>query len=251
MKRVGLVLASFGLACVAHTQAPRLYSTAELEQHISYADVVRDGVRIGGIPRYSLVNFIHKEHLDFSKRFGVFTGFSLRNTGLIYNLNEHRRVKERVLTAGMPLGIKMGGMQRGLYVALGGEVELALNYKHKLLVDGNRVAKFNDWFSQRTQLLNPSLFAGVRFRGGETALYLRYYPLNWYNEDFTVRQGEAITYPNAGKTGRLFTLTWSVNLDCNCGCPQSRGAACCTPTRTTEAPATPPDQGSVDHHQQR
>lgn len=248
MKSSLLVLASLVLVSVT-SQAQRLYSTAELEIQLSYADVSNYGVHLPGIPRYSPFNFIHKEHLDFGKHFGLFTGISLRNTGFVYKLDEHRRINERVITLGAPFGVKIGRMQRGFYVAFGGDMELALNYKQKLFVDGKKQSKFNEWFSPRTQLLNPSLFLGARFKGGESALYLRYYPLNWYNEQYAVGIGEELTYPNAGKYASLFTLTWAINLDCNCGCPQSQasrpaapaGGRCCTTPGSAPAPEPLPE----------
>jgi len=197
--------------------AQRFYTQTEAELQLSYANVTHDGFRLNGIPRMSVFpNLVYKAHVDFGRHFGFFTGLSARNTGFIIDLNQHDRLKQRVLTAGVPFGLKVGGMTRGFYVMAGGEMEVAVNYKEKLFVDGKRAYRFNEWFSERTEVFIPSAFAGARFKGGGTAVYLRYYPMSWYNPDFRTMGEDGVAYPNAGKQASLYTLTFAFNLDCGC-----------------------------------
>lgn len=137
MKNLWLLLAS-SVLLVSTTNAQRLYSTVELEVQLSYASVTEHGVPLQGIPRYSPFNFVHKEHVDISKHFGFFSGFSIRNTGFVYKLDEHQRINQRVLSVGMPLGVKIGSMQRGFYLAMGSEIELAINYKQKMFLTAKK-----------------------------------------------------------------------------------------------------------------
>lgn len=221
-----LTLASFLVSTSLIGQ--RLYSTSEFETQFSYAAVQQNGTNLQGVPRFSYPNIIHKANLDFGKHFGLVSGLSFRNTGFIYKVSDNEKFKHRLMTLGVPLGIKIGGMQRGFYVALGGEMEMAINYKEKHFLDGEKT-KFNEWFSGRTELFNPSLFAGARLNGGESAIYLRYYPKNFFNTNYAVGNGEQVSYPYRGLSANTFTLTFAFNLDCNCGCAQSRSGGCHAP----------------------
>ncbi len=206
-----------------------IYSTNGGEFIFSFADVDAGGADINNIIRFSA--FFHagqKWHFDFGKNFGLFTGYGIRNVGFItegdgieeaefqeFIENEPDlddiRVKRRSYTLGVPLAFKVGNLERGAYVFGGGELELMFNYKAKLFVDGDKEEKFNEWFSDRTNLLNPSVFGGVQFPGGLT-LQVKYYLLNFLNQDFTQRVGGVNVQPFSNVDSRMFYLSVSYNL---------------------------------------
>ena len=144
------------------------------------------------IPRYSTFFHIGEQfHVNLGNSFGLYTGVGVRNIGMINRLNDTIKIKQRVYALGIPVGIKLGDMQKRVYAALGAELELFFNYKQKTFLGsgrGEKVEKFNEWFSDRTPLLSPSLFVEFNFKKG-TYLKLRYYPMNFLvadKQNFTV-----------------------------------------------------------------
>ena len=129
---------------------------------------------------------------------------------MINRLNDTIKIKQRVYALGIPVGIKIGDMQKRLYAALGAELELFFNYKQKTFLGsgrGDKVEKFNEWFSDRTPLLNPSLFVEFNFKKG-TYLKLRYYPMNFLvadKQNFTVNNIKTGFRP---ETSQLFALSF-------------------------------------------
>ena len=163
------------------------------------------------IPRYSTFFHIGEQfHVNLGKSFGLYTGVGVRNIGMINRLNDTIKIKQRVYALGIPVGIKIGDMQKRLYAALGAELELFFNYKQKTFLGsgrGDKVEKFNEWFSDRTPLLNPSLFLEFKFKKG-TYLKLRYYPLNFLvadKQNFTVNNIKTGFRP---ETSQLFALSF-------------------------------------------
>jgi hypothetical protein len=163
------------------------------------------------IPRYStFFHFGEQLHVNLGKSFGLYTGIGVRNIGMINRLNDTIKVKQRVYALGVPVGIKLGDMQKRVYAALGAELELFFNYKQKTFLGsgrGDKVEKFNEWFSDRTPLLNPSLFVEFNFKKG-TYLKLRYYPMNFLvadKQNFTVNNVKTGFRP---ETSQLFALSF-------------------------------------------
>lgn len=163
------------------------------------------------IIRYStFFHFGEQLHVNLGKSFGFYTGIGVRNIGMINRLNDTINIKQRVYALGIPVGIKIGDMQKRLYAALGAELELFFNYKQKTFLGsgrGDKVEKFNEWFSDRTPLLNPSLFVEFNFKKG-TYLKLRYYPMNFLvadKQNFTVNNIKTGFRP---ETSQLFALSF-------------------------------------------
>ena len=161
--------------------------------------------------RYStFLHFGEQFHVNLGKSFGLYSGIGVRNIGMINRLNDTIKVKQRVYALGIPVGIKLGDMQKRVYAALGAELELFFNYKQKTFLGsgrGEKVEKFNEWFSDRTPLLNPSLFVEVNFKKG-TYFKLRYYPMNFLvadKQNFTVNNIKTGFIP---ETSQLFALSF-------------------------------------------
>ena len=210
----------------AQPPKPNIYSTNGGELIFSFVDMENGGEDITNILRFSA--FFHagqKWHFDFGNNFGLFTGYGIRNVGFItendgiqedefeefWGSEEDLRVKRRSYSLGLPLAIKLGDFKRGTYVYGGGELDLMFNYKAKLFVDGDKEEKFNEWFSDRTNLLNPSVFGGVQFPGGVN-LQFRYYLLNFLNQDFTQRVDGVEMQPFRNVDSRMFYISIFFNL---------------------------------------
>jgi len=181
---------------------------------LSFASMKENGEHMRNIPRFTLFfNIGSNFNKDFSKNFGIFTGLNLKNIGLISKPTDSLKLKQRVYTVGVPLGIKIGDVTGGsFFFFAGGEIDLAINYKEKQFVDGRKVHKFNEWFSDRTPLLMPSLFAGVRVNPG-FGLKVQYYPQNFFNRDFKTKDksGNAI-YPYKNLEANLIFVTLGYNF---------------------------------------
>lgn len=163
------------------------------------------------IPRYStFLHFGEQLHVNLGNSFGLYTGIGVRNIGMINRLNDTIKVKQRMYALGVPVGIKIGDMQKRVYAALGAELELFFNYKQKTFLEsgrGEKVEKFNEWFSDRTPLLNPSLFVEFNFMKG-TYIKLRYYPINVLvadKQNFTVNTIKTEFRP---EISQLFALSF-------------------------------------------
>lgn len=62
-------------------------------------------------------------HYDFNQSFGFYTGIGIRNVGMINELNDSLKLKQRAYGLGVPVAIKVGNVH-GLHVSAGAEAEL-------------------------------------------------------------------------------------------------------------------------------
>ncbi len=161
--------------------------------------------------RYS--TFLHlgeQLHVNFSNTFGFYTGIGMRNIGMINRLSDSVKVKQRVYSVGIPVALKIGNMGKKAYAAFGAELELFFNYKQKTFKGsgrGDKVEKFNEWFSNRTELFNPSVFAEFNFGKG-TYIKVRYYLNNFLiagNQSFTLNN---VKYGFRPEKSQLFSLSF-------------------------------------------
>lgn len=204
-----------------------VYSTSGGELIFSFADVSSGNASIGSNLRFSA--FFHLGeywHFDFTNSFGMFTGFGMRNIGMITKddgvlIAEHLgiltpgagdvKIKRRSYSLGVPLAFKIGNFKRRTFVYAGGEAELMFHYKEKLFIDGDKEDKFGEWFSGRTNIINPSLFGGIQFPGGVN-LKFRYYMLDFLDQDYTERINGVEVRPYQGLETRMFYISLSLNL---------------------------------------
>lgn len=210
-------------------QSVEIYSTNGGEFIFSFADVDVNGADASGIVRFSA--FFHvgqKWHFDFGNNFGLFTGYGIRNIGFITENDgisiaefadeiqpgDDVKIKRRAYTLGIPLAFKIGNFDRNTFVYGGAEVDFLFNYKEKLFIDDDKEEKFNEWFSDRTNLLMPSVFGGVQFPGGVN-LQFKYYLTNFLNQDYTERVDGVNVMPYQEVDSRLFYLSVSFNIGRN------------------------------------
>ena len=204
----------------------KIYSTSGGELIFSFADVENSGGSISANPRFT--GFFHIGefwHFEFTNNFGLMAGFALRNIGMItkddgiltqehvglFDENDDVKIKRRSYSFGVPLALKLGNFNRRAFVFAGAEAELMFHYKEKLFLNGKKEDKFNEWFSDRTNLINPSVFGGIQFPGGVN-LKFKYYLLDFLNPDYTQTiNGDRVRLYD-GLTSNIFYISLSVNL---------------------------------------
>ena len=95
----------------------KTYSTTGGELIFSFADATVNGVNATTTFRFSpFFNVQTQVHHDLTEKFGILTGFNIRNVGFIFDPGTY--YKTRNYTVGLPLGIKLGNME-GKYLFTG------------------------------------------------------------------------------------------------------------------------------------
>lgn len=179
-----------GLMASAQEQVPkRVYmkSASEFIFSMGNMNAFADSMRmvemdVSPIVRFS--GFFHLQeqlHVDFSKSAGFYTGIGLRNIGMINQLNDSVKVKQRAYSLGIPIAFKFGKLPQGYYVAMGAEAELFFHYRQKDIYDGAK-RKYDEWFSNRVNLINPSVFIDIHSNRG-TYLRLKYYLMDFLDAE--------------------------------------------------------------------
>lgn len=193
-RRSCILLVALPVFAVAQKQheIKKWYSVSASEIIFSAGDLSVDSLSVDNVVRFSA--FFHAQqqaHFNFSKHLGIYTGFGVRNVGFIHRFKvgeEDLKIKQRSYAAGIPLAIKIGNMEKGVYVALGGEAELMFNYKQKIFYDGEK-SKKSEWFSDKVNLFNPSAFAEIRFKKGS---YIRF---KYYMQNFLTNKENKFIIP--------------------------------------------------------
>lgn len=169
-----------------HNAAPinQWYGMTGVQLIFSEGNVDDNGTNIADILRFTCFFHVqHQFHYDFGKAFGLYTGFSIINVGFIHALSvpdeTSATLKQRSYSFGIPLGLKLGNMPSGNYLAFGAEGECMFAYKQKILYGGNKTISTDSWFSNKdVNLFNPSLFAELRFHKG-SYIRFKYYLFNF------------------------------------------------------------------------
>lgn len=125
----------------------------------------------------AFINQQMQYHIDVGKYTGSYTGLGIRNVGFIHTFGDTLKIKQRAYALGLPVALKAGNMEKGVYFAAGAEMELFFHYKEKTFLHGEK-KKNSEWFSDRTDLFHPSIFAEIGLGHG---IYLRY---RYYLTDF-------------------------------------------------------------------
>jgi hypothetical protein len=189
---MALTLVAFSVSAQETNKKERktFYSTAGGDGGIlSLGKVEMNGRNINPTLRYSPVfNFGTNFHWDATKNAGLFVGWNVRNIGLITDDNpavSKDRFKRRLYTFGVPLAIKLGDLEKENFFYAGAEVSMAVHYKEKRFIDGDRKKKekFNEWFSDRTPRIMTSAFAGFHFRKN-FSIKAQYFFTNFFNTDY-------------------------------------------------------------------
>ena len=113
--------------------AQSFYTTSSGELILSLADINSgDQPKPQNIVRFSpWFNVQMLGNYDFNKNLGMFFGLNIRNVGYIAKDNNTQiKKKYRVYDMGIPIGIKLGDLDR-FFIYGGYEFELPFNYKEK------------------------------------------------------------------------------------------------------------------------
>lgn len=163
------------------------------------------------VVRFSMFfHFQSQWHYDFNKNFGIYTGMGVRNIGFIHNWkveDEELKIKHRSYSLGVPLAIKFGNIERGVFGAIGAEAELMFAYKRKIFYDGDK-KKESEWFSDKVNLFNPSVFAEIKFKRG-TYIRAKYYLMDFLTdkEDRFVLPGNNTAIVHRHEASTLYSIS--------------------------------------------
>ena len=207
----------------------RFYHTGTGEIIFSGASVRYNGdygiTDLNTLPRFTL--FFHTQQMinfDLSSRFGLYSGASLRNIGLITEgryqhmgftgidgnhefWNADTRIKRRSYSLGFPLALKAGNIRKHTYLYAGGEYEWMFHYKQKLFIEGEKIDKETEWVSPRVYPWIPSVFVGFQFPGGLN-LKAKYYLNDFLNQDYRGQDfGQPVDYNQFRSSG-----IWYISL---------------------------------------
>src|SRR5580658_8735118 len=112
----------------ARNTAPinRWYGMTGSQLIFSFGNVNEGAAPLPNVLRFTCFFHIQRQfHYNFSRAFGMYTGFSLINVGFINKLPDvyDATIKQRSYSLGIPLGFTLGNLPRGNYFAFGAEGE--------------------------------------------------------------------------------------------------------------------------------
>jgi len=165
-----------------------------------------------GTLRFSWVlNLGASFNYNINDKIGLFTGLNLRNIGFI-SKSAGVTTKTRTYNLGIPLGIKFGDMRpKRTYGFVGGGVDFPFHFKQKVFTDRKNKTKTTDWFSDRTPVIMPYVFAGVAINRGLT-FKLQYYPGNFVNQDFILATPTGNIKPYAATEANVLMLSLGYSM---------------------------------------
>ncbi len=177
--------------------------TSGIESNLlQFATVEQWNLPLSNVPRYTyFFNTGFDANFKIGNHVKLFTGLNVKNVGFIIKLNDSVRQKHRVYTFGAPFGFKLHSTKNDVIFKTGIDVSVAFNYKWKTIYKDSKT-KQNEYFSNRTSLFFPSLFAGLSVKG--VSVCANYYLNNFFN---TLHP--AVLTMDA----RLFTLGLGLNFD--------------------------------------
>ncbi|WP_438967316.1 hypothetical protein [Flavobacterium sp.] len=192
MKKILLVALSctlsFSLLAQETPPISKVYTVSTGETILSFGILEAEPLETNTVARFTpFFNFGQQLHYDFSDKSGIYTGLNLRNVGMINDLNDSVRIKQRTYNLGIPIAFKMGDME-GLQFAAGFEAEFAIAYKQKVYVNGEK-RKSSAWFDDRTNIFLPSVFAEFKNKEGN---FIRF---KYYLSDYLQTDNQQINVP--------------------------------------------------------
>jgi hypothetical protein len=167
-------------------------------------------------------------HLDLSNKLGLYSGFGIRNIGMISDenlptpgtpdANFQAKVIRRTYSLGIPLAIKLGSFDDNFFLFGGGEIEWAFHMKEKWWDehdrDGNKT-KNTEWFAgDRINPWLPSVFAGIQFPGGINVKF-KYYLTDFLNHNYSTNKStnsEVVSDLTKYKSSQLMYVSLSYNI---------------------------------------
>lgn len=143
--RLLFILALFGLSAMAKARSESRSTYFSGGSEIAFTSPLLDvnGSDQGAVVRFApVLNVQQYVNRDLSERFGLFLGLSVGNVGFIYDApNSDYRYKFRYYNLGLPVGIKLGTTNGGLFL-VGYSFEWPFNYKEKEFLNEQKEDKF-------------------------------------------------------------------------------------------------------------
>lgn len=197
-----------------------LFQWGDMEFTDAYKEANPDNELLVSPMRFTM--FFHlgyNLHVDFSDKFGIYSGFGLRNVGLISNerikdaddiIQDYKFVR-RSYNLGVPFALKLGSFENNTYFFVGGEVELQFAYKEKYWNSHSRSgtkSKNSEWFGDQTNTIVTSGFVGFQFPYGVNIKF-KYYFDDFLNHDYK-KPNNALSDLTRYETSQLmyFSLSW-------------------------------------------
>ncbi len=196
---------------VADQPGDAFYFTSGMEYILSFANVKYKGKSDGSALRFAPVfNIQGFFNYDINTYSGLIAGVAVHNVGFIYDFPDSDiRRKFRTYNIGIPLGVKLGNMDRSFLYA-GYEMEIPVHYKEKLFVEGDKQSKKTAWFSQRVNPVQSALFVGVQLPYA-TNIRFKFYLSEFFNRDFTELDDGVEIRPYEDLEARVFYISFSFN----------------------------------------
>jgi len=217
--RIFMLVAALLLFFKPLTKAQDVYPITAWEFLFQFADIEKASTDVANKLRFTIViNLGQYWHVDFNNTVGIFSGIAVRNTGFIYDTPLPTKTIRRVYTLGVPLAFKLGAFDKHVYFLAGGEYELAFHYRaRKWLSNSRDGTKYVDgeWFSSKSRLFVPSVFAGFQFPGGFNVKF-KYYLQHILNEDYVGGDlGESeVSFSDYTKLNMMYvSLSWQFRTD--------------------------------------
>lgn len=196
--KIILTVIGLSFAFSGFSQKSDTYITSGMEMVFSFANINDNGSDESSIIRWAPVfNPEVMLNKDLSNKFGLFTGFSIRNVGYIYGdfktynpdtkLTTINKKKFRSYNFGIPLGFKVGQLDKMFFFG-GYEIEFPFLYKEKTFDGGDKIDKITGWFSPRQELIQHGFMLGLQFKYGLN-LKFKYYLSEFHNRNFTDGSG--------------------------------------------------------------
>ncbi|MFM2190332.1 MAG: hypothetical protein RL491_718 [Bacteroidota bacterium] len=219
LRFVFIILLISTLHIFTHAQVPsarKTYWRSATEFIFSFSDVqgrtANDSIQdLTAALRFSgFFNFQYQYHYDFSRTVGFMAGFGVRNVGFINSIGDSIKLKQRVYSFGVPLALKVGRLPDDFTLSAGVEPELFFHYKQKAFYDDEKYRKMG-WFSDRVNLINPSVFLEVRFKSNSFIRCKYYLSDVLVDGKQSVTLGEKSVYYNPS-TSKMFYVSIGVSV---------------------------------------
>lgn len=192
----------------------KTYVTSGLELIFSWAEITDNNKGESADLRFApVINIQSYTHLDFSEKFGIYSGLAVRNVGYIYgnyktpvspsnSVSTTVEKRFRSYNLGIPVAFKLGNLNK-MFIYGGYELEIPFLYKEKKYEGGDKTEKITGWFSDRQQSIYHSVLVGIQFPYGMN-LKFKYYLTEFHNQNYVANDG---TKPYAGLLSNVFYVS--------------------------------------------
>lgn len=217
---------SFGQTQVySITTGELLYQWGDISFTDSYEKANTQNEQLNSPMRFTM--FFHlgyNLHMDFNDKFGIYTGFAIRNVGLTSNERLLRadgkvqdyKILRRSYNLGVPFALKLGSFSNNTYVFAGGEVELQFAYKEKVWDSHNRSGtkkKYTEWFGDQTNRFVTAGFVGVQFPKGFNVKF-KYYFTDFLNHDYKSPNNQIRDLRRYASSNIMYvSMSWQIKND--------------------------------------